>query len=484
MASSAPSSHRLAGSSIDLSQTLVVVVPGIGGTRLGTAPDQMVWDIGISQIGNVLLRPRELDPERQLHSFGLVKSWKAFGVWTKVDGYGELLGGLGRIPSAVVDEGRHGLRERNLDANVVAVGYDFRHGVALAAEELDATLRSYLVHRWPKGGRNKIVFIAHSMGGLVVSEWLRRSNNARWCRSVHTLATPFGGAPKALDFLANGVKVGPARIRGSLLDVLRSWQSMYDLIPTGNSVMANEQKMIDAHDLPLGWDVRKAQAARTLHDDLASTEAPWTNRLRPWSGHGQATPALSSWSGGTKVTVHKQRPSAEGTGWERRAGDGTVPASRSFPRGFDTRADSFVPSLYSKHGPIALWDGPSRAVRDAGEFPVIEGDQVVEQVLGVELEELATHGSPVPISISAPTVGGDTGRVAIRLTDDSHPSPFGFPPVGLDFDTDKKVFSGVVPCPGPGVYTVTATWQDPHRELQTKSALQIIDPHEMELDHE
>ena len=68
---------------------------------------------------------------------GLIRTHKAFGLFTAVRGYGGLLGRLAALPGVVLDDGTG---RANLDANVVAVGYDFRRGVITAAEELDRQL--------------------------------------------------------------------------------------------------------------------------------------------------------------------------------------------------------------------------------------------------------------------------------------------------------------------------------------------------------
>lgn len=51
--------------------------------------------------------------------------------------------------------------------------------------------------------------LAHSMGGVVARYWAAMLDDERLCRTVITLGSPHRGAPKALDALANGLRVGP-----------------------------------------------------------------------------------------------------------------------------------------------------------------------------------------------------------------------------------------------------------------------------------
>jgi hypothetical protein len=176
---------------------LVVVLPGIGGSVLAPPGrlDQPVWAAGVRDAGNLLLRPEllGLGEHARLVPVGLVKTRKPVPCWTAVYGYDRLLDGLGGMDGAVVDDGSPA--GRDLDADVVAVPYDFRLGMRDAAEQLEREVMPRLARRWPAEGdrERRVIVVAHSLGGLVARHWMGAGGGARWCRALVTLGTPARG---------------------------------------------------------------------------------------------------------------------------------------------------------------------------------------------------------------------------------------------------------------------------------------------------
>src|SRR5262249_57945512 len=58
------------------------------------------------------------------------------------------------------------------------------------------------------------------MGGLVARYWIGCLEGWRYCAGLVTLGTPHRGAPKSLDWLVNGIRLGGVRQRRAT-DVLR-----------------------------------------------------------------------------------------------------------------------------------------------------------------------------------------------------------------------------------------------------------------------
>lgn len=113
---------------------LVVVIPGIGGTMLAEPGklDAPLWSAKPRDL-DILFNPDRLSlaEHKHLEPVGLVPDRKAFGVWTVVHGYDALLRRLAAKHDLVLDDGKP--EHRNLDATLVAFGYDFRRSIAEAA---------------------------------------------------------------------------------------------------------------------------------------------------------------------------------------------------------------------------------------------------------------------------------------------------------------------------------------------------------------
>ncbi|HYZ09976.1 MAG TPA: hypothetical protein VE709_15610 [Pseudonocardiaceae bacterium] len=104
-------------------------------------------------------------------------------------------------------------------ANLALRWCDFRLGVVVAAERLATEMTRRLAAR-PKD-RRQVVVLAHSMGGLVARHWLGPGGGAAHCRALITLGTPHRGAPKALDWLLNGVRLDPGPVAAMISYVWR-----------------------------------------------------------------------------------------------------------------------------------------------------------------------------------------------------------------------------------------------------------------------
>jgi hypothetical protein len=107
------------------------------------------------------------------------------------------------------------------------------------------------------------------MGGLVVRYFLEVLGGWRDCRALVTFGTPYRGSLNALNFLANGYK----RLFTDLSEVMRSFPSMYQLLPIYRALRIGEDY------------VRVAEAASVPGIDRARAEDAlgFTGRSRPRS---------------------------------------------------------------------------------------------------------------------------------------------------------------------------------------------------------
>lgn len=312
---------------------LVVVIPGIGGSELADASGAIVYRAGLGHLLSVGRDPSVLDPNNELRPVGLIGPCSLI-CWQLITGYDGLLNGitkgLGLSPDRVVTAGED-LVDR--DATVVAFPYDFRRSVEQIANDLDRVVRERAQGR-------RVVLVAHSMGGLIASWWWAFMSEGIDVDQIITLGTPFRGAAKALDALVNGMRIGPFALRQAVTDTVRTWDSVFDLLPHYQVVNGND-KYRYPYELPsditsavTGFS-GKARAAyeknRCLHDALVNKVAEGGgNPFTVYYSQGHATlghASIDTHSDG--LVVAKGNPRAIPASWE--GGDGTVPAFSAIP---------------------------------------------------------------------------------------------------------------------------------------------------------
>ena len=90
------------------------------------------------------------------------------------------------------------------DSNLYVLGYDWRQSTAASAEKLRDLVRCvYSRHN------QKIALVGHSMGGLVIKQYLLNNNDsATNIKSVSTFNTPYLGAVRAIDIFGTGKYTG------------------------------------------------------------------------------------------------------------------------------------------------------------------------------------------------------------------------------------------------------------------------------------
>lgn len=478
---------------------LVVVLPGIGGTQLAVADGRgrptggLVWAAGLPDL-NLLREPGRLSigEHERLAPAGLIPTRRAFGLWTVVPGYDGLLRRLGERPGAVLDDGTR--PEPNLDATVVAFGYDFRLGVADAAERLNAELRARLAHRWPqeRDRQRRVVFVAHSMGGLVARYWVSVLQGASLCRAVITLGTPHRGAPKALEAMANGLPVGPFHLRRPV-PLAREWPGFADLLPRYPAVADLTADDVDTpgrparlhpHEVPMPWLAGPARRAHAMHqaieDGWAVLRTP--PAVFPRIGFGHATLRACSWDG-ARVRVGKGPPAGPDLGgWGLDLGDGTVPMFCGLPVEMDAYPRDQL-RVHRRHGPIAelaeIEDLLDALGSDAPLSAYRAGDEGVVG-LGLDLEELQLAGRPIPVA-AAPVsvtgaVAGPVEQAAVWATarwvsESTTQVPGDLVDVRLEWDPDRGAFCGQLPGFAPGLVEVSVAAQ----ALTDRRATQLVE---------
>ena len=312
---------------------LVVVIPGIGGSELADSSGKRVYGASVSCLVARLCEPSVLDRNNELTPVGLVGPHSLVAKQL-VTGYDGLLNGitkgLGLSSGRVVTAGAELV---DPDATVVAFPYDFRRSVEQIASDLDRVVRERAQGR-------RVVLVAHSMGGLIASWWWAFLSEGIEVDQIITLGTPFRGAAKALDVLVNGMRIGPFDVRQAVSDTVRTWDSVFDLLPHYQVVDGNTRCRYP-YELPSGITsavagfsdkARKAyEKNRCLHDALANKVLEsGSNPFTVYYSQGHATlghASIDTHSDG--LVVAKGNPRAIPASWE--GGDGTVPAFSTIP---------------------------------------------------------------------------------------------------------------------------------------------------------
>jgi pimeloyl-ACP methyl ester carboxylesterase len=397
---------------------LIVMIPGMAGSELidPTLPldEQRVWYSHRRSIVTAVVDPDRLAIDRPLVAVGLLQKFTVVPWWKSIDGYSTAWSTVAStFPNAPTDLGHPDGPTPN--AQIVAYPYDFRLGVAAAADRLAAFLGPRFT---ALGDRTTVVIVGHSMGGLVARRWASHHDPEGRCRGILTLGTPFRGAPKALDVLVNGLYWGSRLVqRRKLSAVVQSWPGLHDLLPIDDRIVDDSGRACGAWELA---DLPMLNAVTSARETHVGTRDWWAaDRPRPAlltvSGYGHATRSTATWTAG-RLTAIKAGLTGE------RDGDGTVPVFSAVPPEWSgASATNSIRPCGDHHGAIShtgqlreflllLNSGNPPPTRGAGE----------DVFLGFDVDELVEPGDVITgtLRFNDETVGARNpdGTVAVTST--------------------------------------------------------------------
>jgi pimeloyl-ACP methyl ester carboxylesterase len=186
------------------------------------------------------------------------------GIWSPIRGYTALLRRLQALERA----GKIG--------KVLPVPYDWRLSNRYNGQRLSRIVQEEL-GKWRESDPSRVdarmVFVGHSMGGLVARWYIEKCGGADVTRKLITLGTPYRGAARTIDQLANGVRRGLGPLAVDLTNFARSLPSSYQLLPDYACVEHNGALYrLDELSVP-SIDVDMLSDALRFHRDLVEAEA-------------------------------------------------------------------------------------------------------------------------------------------------------------------------------------------------------------------
>jgi hypothetical protein len=248
------------------------------------------------------------------------------------------------------------------------------------------------------------VLVGHSMGGVVSRYFLECLDGWRSTRALVTFGTPYSGSLNAVATLANGFrkKIGPVGI--DLSDLVRSFTSIYQLLPTYACCEAGGGDLVRVTEATIpNVDAEKAKAAEAFHDEIRSAVAKHEDdeeyrergyTIRPVVGILQPT-SQSARVSGERVKL------LASYGGEDHGGDGTVPRVSATPAELEGEVNAMFAS--ERHASLQNEDAVLVQLRGVLTAPEIEFPSFREFLpaigLGLELDDVYEAGEPLRIRV-------------------------------------------------------------------------------------
>lgn len=264
----------------------IIIVPGVMGSQLYDQKMNLVWP-STSKIINPIYR---LDSKMSMNQYMNVKNYNSFG---KQDPINQSLLAKGdreygaqetykKLVDGIIDDFTDSTGK--VTRNVYFFSYDFRRSNDDTSLELSAYISDVLQ---ANPGYNKVDIVAHSMGGLVVSDYVSDWGSGN-IRKVITCGTPYEGAPKLVnsvlttEVLDSSVMNFALWALGGLTKATKaSYPALAELSPTERYFNANSNDFMGyTGKTKTGWFSSKknyAQLTLAQYQDINDTIFGTTN---------------------------------------------------------------------------------------------------------------------------------------------------------------------------------------------------------------
>lgn len=333
------------------------------------------------------------------------------GVWTAIKGYDRLVKRIERL----------GFR-RTVDdpdappGNLLLFPYDWRLSNRYNARRLGNVVEK--AHdRWrAQGGPHanaKLVFVAHSMGGLIARRYIECENGACRTRKLITLGTPYRGAAMAVEQLVNGIRKGIGPLAVDLTDFARSLPSLHQLLPEYACIdPGGRGELLRTTELALPeLDRDRVADAMAFHHEInraAAARDGSIEQLHVILGARQPTGTTVRIADGRAEILETYRA---GFNHDNDYGDATVPRAGAVPYGHPLDA-TFLHHVVDQHGNLQRNEAALDEVEEAiTAKPVIRRD-AGQNPIRARVPHLVLHGEPLTIDIDVES----DGRHALQMT--------------------------------------------------------------------
>lgn len=327
---------------------VIVLIPGILGSVLVKDGNQVWGAPGRSIVNNLItfggaLKELELpsgvghdDPKDGVTASQVLPSLCMVPTFWKADGYGRLADYIKKhftVTSATeVQVG-----------NLLEFPYDWRLSNKLNAQRLADKVNPAL-KRWRVSTKNpdaKLIFICHSMGGIIARYFLEVLGGRDRTSKLITIGTPYKGSVNALEALvngvSNGVSIGLGPLSVSLDRLVRSFPSVYQLLPTYDCLNLGNGglQVLTGSSLP-NVDTNNVNQGLAFHSQLAAS-VDSNPKYETFAIKGIDQPTSQS----ALLRNGKIEPIRSHKGTDH-FGDGTVPRPSAHPPEWKTEGSVFV----------------------------------------------------------------------------------------------------------------------------------------------
>ena len=260
--------HKCSGYSasftVKVNKSAIIIVPGIMGSELIAGPNNQNYEPGTDLWSISLL---DLVEQRKLLTlFGLINDLKC-------DVFGNPLDDVIVNPDNLygTDDTYKALYQKlemsyGDQYEIKFFGYDWRLSNSISANKLNQFILS--------NEYDKVVFVAHSMGGLVVSKYLALGDAQRAkTESVILLGSPLLGTPAAVYVWGSNIQQWPVPIADWIKNLLYALLSEFDF---GDDIYCNFQSLYELFPTEKYFDPEWADKNYVITSIAGMSELPIT----------------------------------------------------------------------------------------------------------------------------------------------------------------------------------------------------------------